>query len=499
MAEKLKALFGPENIQFETYQEGLGYVHQITPAQFSLTVDQEYVIECDGDSFPCTAIPYDSFAPGAVLLQNESCPVLAGYLASTDYVAFCTAESGEHTVAIYLSEASDENEHPDETVILPEGAVAFAPGVNGLGEPIYTTTFLEFELVRWRKYRVSWEGEETVLMAYPGPNGVVCLGNLFITGSGENTGERFLIVYGDGYSNIATYEAGESREVAIWLTNEVGIVLQDYTEAERAYYDIDRLRVDTTDGNTVEYIHDSLVPETVEKTVELDFSDGVPMTVTPGAGQAFSLVHIPVPKGLAPDNIAEGVRIAGVEGNLKAGAANGVEYTLNDDGEIIKAKIVGSIFCGCAGLEFLEEIDASGVQGCTTVLRYAVYSTKALTSVAVPDGVTTILNNAITANTALTSVTLPSTLESIGNYGIYSNKVLNNVVIPASVKSIGQFAFFGNAAMTNVIFENPNGWWYADSATATSGTTIPSSDLSNPATAATHLKSTYYSKFWFRT
>jgi hypothetical protein len=308
---------------FEWSENDGGYIAYLNPSPCVLTLGEEYRVVCDGAEQTLTA---SEEPDGAILLADDEThnPLSVCYLpgaligAEDGLIAFITALEGDtHTIAIYHGEASGGNDHPDETVILPAGAQTFAPGVNGLGEPIYTTTFLEFELVRWRKYRVSWEGEETVLMAYPGPNGEVCLGNLFVTGSGENTGERFLIVYGDGYSNIATYEAGESREVAIWLTNEVGIVLQDYTGAERAYYDIDRLRVDTTDGNTVEYIHDSLVPETVEKTVELDFSVG-PMTVTPGAGQAFSQVHIPVPKGLAPDNIAEGVDIAGIIGIFAA-------------------------------------------------------------------------------------------------------------------------------------------------------------------------------------
>lgn len=324
-----KVIFPKKAISFG-FNSSLGaYAHIDGTPDFVLEAGKDYIIEWGEKQVMRTAFAF-TFADGSQCVGAGD-PVAAGQQSNGDL--FCLVNDITNNLLYFLSlqevstvevtvyAVADDlggNDHPDETVILPAGAVAFAPGVNGLGEPIYTTTFLEFELVRWRKYRVSWEGEETVLMAYPGPNGVVCLGNLFITGSGENTGERFLIVYGDGYSNIATYEAGESREVAIWLTNEVGIVLQDYTEAERAYYDIDRLRVDTTDGNTVEYIHDSLVPETVEKTVELDFSVG-PMTVTPGAGQAFSMVNIPVPDGLDPDNIAEGVRIAGVEGNLKAG------------------------------------------------------------------------------------------------------------------------------------------------------------------------------------
>lgn len=60
------------------------------------------------------------------------------------------------------------------------------------------------------------------------------------------------------------------------------------------------------------------VPETVETSVELDFSGG-DMVVTPEDGQAFSAVNIPVPGTLIPENIAEGVNIAGIIGTLAAG------------------------------------------------------------------------------------------------------------------------------------------------------------------------------------
>ena len=68
--------------------------------------------------------------------------------------------------------------------------------------------------------------------------------------------------------------------------------------------------------------------EEVEKTVELDFSAG-DMEVTPEAGKAFSKVTIPVPANLIPGNIAEGVNIAGIIGSLVAGGCGDgvkVEY-----------------------------------------------------------------------------------------------------------------------------------------------------------------------------
>ena len=63
--------------------------------------------------------------------------------------------------------------------------------------------------------------------------------------------------------------------------------------------------------------------ETVETTVALDFSGG-DMVVMPEDGQSFSAVNIPKPVNLAPENIAEGVNIAGIIGIFAGAGAGGV-------------------------------------------------------------------------------------------------------------------------------------------------------------------------------
>ena len=65
-----------------------------------------------------------------------------------------------------------------------------------------------------------------------------------------------------------------------------------------------------------------LAAETEEATVNLDFSNG-DMEVTPTADKSFSKVNIPVPGTLIPENIAEGVDIAGIIGTLVAGGGGG--------------------------------------------------------------------------------------------------------------------------------------------------------------------------------
>lgn len=53
--------------------------------------------------------------------------------------------------------------------------------------------------------------------------------------------------------------------------------------------------------------------------VALDFSGGDTMEFTPEEGVAYSRVTIPKPENLTPENIAEGIDIAGVVGTLAAG------------------------------------------------------------------------------------------------------------------------------------------------------------------------------------
>lgn len=64
----------------------------------------------------------------------------------------------------------------------------------------------------------------------------------------------------------------------------------------------------------------------VEKSVDLDFSNGN-MIVVPEGDDVFSKVEIQKPENLIPDNIAEGVDIAGIIGTLVAGGGGG-DHTL---------------------------------------------------------------------------------------------------------------------------------------------------------------------------
>ena len=115
----------------------------------------------------------------------------------------------------------------------------------------------------------------------------------------------------------------ETHTLAVYkITDEPdeqdGIILRDYKGEETVERGVEGILLDTTDGGTKLFVDADTVPETVEQTVELDFSGG-DVEVTPAEGQAFSKVTVPVPGNLLPENIAEGVSIAGIIGTLVAG------------------------------------------------------------------------------------------------------------------------------------------------------------------------------------
>ena len=122
------------------------------------------------------------------------------------------------------------------------------------------------------------------------------------------------------------------------------IVLRDRNGKEINYHGIDYLNVKTPDGETqgyAAYDPETLVPENlvsgvkvgdvegalevpqaVETTIDPDFSAG-DMEVVPEDGKVFSKAIIQKPETLVPENIAEGVNVAGIVGALSAGGSGG--------------------------------------------------------------------------------------------------------------------------------------------------------------------------------
>ena len=97
------------------------------------------------------------------------------------------------------------------------------------------------------------------------------------------------------------------------------IVLRDRNGNQVEYPGVESIKLNTVGGGTKEFIDPDTVPQAVEKTIDPDFSAG-DMEVIPEDGQVFSKVGIPKPSNLLPENIAEGVDIAGIIGTFAGGS-----------------------------------------------------------------------------------------------------------------------------------------------------------------------------------
>ncbi len=87
--------------------------------------------------------------------------------------------------------------------------------------------------------------------------------------------------------------------------------------------------------------------------------------------------------------------------------------------------------------------------------------------------------------------TIPSGVTSIGRYAFYYSGI-ESLTIPSSVTSIGDGAFV-SSNLSSVTFDTPTGWKAYNSSSASSGISL---DLSDPATNATYLRTTYNEYNW---
>ena len=109
--------------------------------------------------------------------------------------------------------------------------------------------------------------------------------------------------------------------------------------------------------------------------------------------------------------------------------------------------------------------------------------------------VTAIAHEAFCGDDIL-SITISDCVTFIGWSAFEDCSGLRSLTLPESITKIEHFAFRGCDNLTNVVFENTNGWWYANDSDPTSGTEILAADLQNPEIAATYLTSTYRYYHW---
>lgn len=153
------------------------------------------------------------------------------------------------------------------------------------------------------------------------------------------------------------------------------IVLKDRNGNPVEYPGVERIKVNTVDGETAEFVYSGSIPEVLENLpIALDFSGG-DQTVTAPDGKVVKSAIIQKPDTLIPENIAEGVDIAGIIGTLAAGggvkiaagtisaASNGTKVT-HGLGVVPDIIVAAAGTTGGAGALFIRNI-----WGISTALR----------------------------------------------------------------------------------------------------------------------------------
>lgn len=162
------------------------------------------------------------------------------------------------------------------------------------------------------------------------------------------------------------------------------------------------------------------------------------------------------------------------DGNLKS-------VNIPDSVETIR----DSAFSNCKSL-----VSVTFGSGIKTIEKGAFRVCTSLQTLDIPDGVTNIGDTAFYGCSNLTSVHIPNGLKNISNDTFSYCTSLQSVAIPKSVTTIGLRAF-NNTALTSAVFEKSSGWTVDNSA-------INSSEIADPATAATYLKTSYVNSAWVR-
>ena len=212
-----------------------------------------------------------------------------------------------------------------QTTILEEQTLAGFAYASDYGAFHLGVSPLPFALEEGTEYTVLWDGVEYIrtAFAYTYADGSVCtaVGNPLVAG-GEDNGDKFAVVCDstNSYLHYFSTEAAETHRVAIYQGEAVGVILKDRDGEDRAYYGVEAVKLVTTDGGTQLFSKGEAI-ENVR--IVPDFSGG-DMTVEAAEGTLMKSAVVVKPEGLVPENIAEGVDIAGVVGTLSGGGGGTV-------------------------------------------------------------------------------------------------------------------------------------------------------------------------------
>lgn len=182
---------------------------------------------------------------------------------------------------------------------------------------------MPFQLVDGEEYVIFWDSDSYTRTAFSftGADGSTCVavGNKMVS-TGENNGDPFAIVcdYTNNYLHYFSTEDKAEHEVGVHISDGGTMVLKDRTGADLPGIEsVVELRVPTSGGKFQSFIGGVRTNKILHSN-EVDFSTG-DIVITPRKGEVFGTVTVPKPPALLPENILEGVTIAGVDGTAKDG------------------------------------------------------------------------------------------------------------------------------------------------------------------------------------
>ena len=520
MAEKLIL---EEQTHTSVLNSMYGYVVELSPAPFLLTVGHTYRVVWDGNSYECVAVDGSATMESAVFIGGNNEPFTIGTVSAVNAVlCLCLTDTAQtsHTVAVY--QMVEETAGIDIVLKDRNGKNIEYPGIN-----VIKVKRTDGETQSFAAYDPETLIPENVIRGVTVGN---VIGTAVIPENAETaitpdfSGGDMVVTPGEGamFSKVTVQKPENLLPGNIAEGVDIAGIVGTLAGGGNVHFTLNsdgEVSAAKLDGFTTIPTGCFAYMNALE-SVDLSDSPNITSIGDHAFESCTALTSITIPEGvtsigdyafngcaaLTSITIPEGVTSIGNSAFMSCKALTSV--TIPDS-----VTSIGSVaFCGCSALTSITIPDSV-----TSISAQIFQNCSALTSVNIPDGVTNIGIQAFMGCSALTSITIPARVEIIGN-NTFSNctkltsvaisdgvtsisksmfsgcTALTRITIPASVKSIGSYAFSNCNALTSVTFKDTSGWYVTTTQNATSGTSV---SVSNAATAASYLTNTYKTYFWY--